>query len=110
MAFLGDDGTVSVFTEVADLARYCREAKGHRLQKLEWWAELAELDDEDFTPHEVATFDLRKPSDTGAELLEDLALFCDLDADLDLLDEPDMNRDDWDALVDEVRTCLELQD
>ena len=42
-AFLGEpDENVAVFTEVADLARYCREAKGHRLVKLEWWSELAD--------------------------------------------------------------------
>ena len=110
MAFLGDDGTVSVFTEVADLARYCREAKGHRLHKLEWWSELADLDDEDFTPHEDATYDLRKPTEGGAALVVELAEFCDLDADLDVLDGPNVDRDDWRALVDEVQTCFELQD
>ena len=110
MAFLGDDGKVSVFSEVADLARYCREAKGHRLHKLEWWDELADLDDEDFEPDEDARFDLRKPSEFGSELVVELAEFCDLDADLDVLDGPNVDRDDWRALVDEVQTCLELQD
>jgi hypothetical protein len=110
MAFLGDDGKVAVFREVADLARYCREAKGHRLHKLEWWDELAELDDEDFEPDDDARFDLRKPSEFGAELVVELAEFCDLDADLDVLDGPNVDRDDWRTLVDEVQTCLELQD
>ena len=110
MVFLGDDGNVAVFSEVADLARYCREAKGHRLHKLEWWSELAELDDEDFEPDDDARFDLRKPSEFGAELVVELAEFCDLDADLDVLDGPNIDRDDWRTLVDEVRTCLELQD
>lgn len=110
MVFLGDDGKVAVFHEVADLARYCREAKGHRLHKLEWWDELAELDDEDFEPDDDARFDLRKPTEFGAELVIDLAEFCDLDADLDVLDGPNVDRDDWRTLVGEVQTCLELQD
>ncbi|WP_375496888.1 hypothetical protein [uncultured Jatrophihabitans sp.] len=110
MAFLGSDGTVSVFHEVTDLARFCREATGHRLHKLEWWDELAELDDEDFTPDEDATFDLRKPSGPGTELVVELAEFCGLEADLDVLDGPNVDRDDWRALVDEVRTCLQPAD
>ncbi len=66
--------------------------------------------DEDFAPDDDARFDLRKPSELGAELVEELAEFCDLDADLDVLDGPNIDRDDWRTLVDEVRTCLELQD
>ncbi len=110
MAFLGSDGTVTVFSEVADLARYCRAATGHRLHKLEWWDELADLDDEDFTPDEEATFDLRKPTEAGAELVIDLAEFCGLQADLDVLDGSNVDRDDWRALVDEVQTCLQPAD
>ena len=66
-AFIGGEDTVAVFTEVADLARYCRTAKDHRLVKLEWWSELAEVeDDEVFTPALDANYDLRKPSGRGA--------------------------------------------
>ena len=64
-AFIGGEDTVAVFTEVADLARYCRTAKDHRLVKLEWWSELADVeDDEVFTPALDANYDLRKPSAT----------------------------------------------
>ena len=115
VAFIGggDDGAknVAVFTEVADLARYCRTAKGHRLVKLEWWSELAdEEDDAVFAPADDAVYDLRKPNAPGADLLRELADFCGLDADTDVLDGPSIDRDDWNELVTEVRTCLEPQD
>lgn len=120
MAFLGawspggGGENVAVFTEVADLARYCRDAKKHRLVKLEWWSELADgVDDDAFTPDETAHFDLRRPSATGADLLRQLAGFCNLDADTGILDEARpgaIDRDDWTALVDEIRTCFEVQD
>ena len=105
--FLGDEQRVVVFTEVADLARYCREAKEHRLTKLEFWSELADVEDDDeLAPAEDASFDLRKPSSTGTELLRELAVFCGLEADTDVLDGPTVDKDDWNALVAEVQTCL----
>ena len=111
VAFIGGGDTVAVFTEVADLARYCRTAKGHRLVKLEWWSELAdEEDDAVFAPAADAVYDLRKPNAPGADLLRELADFCGLDADTDVLDGPSIDRDDWTELVTEVRTCLEPQD
>jgi hypothetical protein len=111
MAFLGDSDNVAVFTEVADLARYCRTAKGHRLHKLEWWTELEDLeDDAAFEPDDESRFDLRKPSDEGAELVRQLAEFCDLEGDLDLLDGPSIDKDDWNELVIEIASCLDLQD
>ena len=58
----------------------------------------------------VRVYDLRKPSSGGAELLRDLADFCGLDADTDVLDGPTVDRDDWAELITEVRTCLELRD
>jgi hypothetical protein len=111
MAFIGGDDTVAVFTEVADLARYCRTAKGHRLVKLEWWNELADEEDDDaFTPEDDASFDLRKPSTRGAELVRQLAEFCRLDADLDVLEGSSVDKDDWTELVTEIETCFEPQD
>ncbi len=108
VAFIGGEDTVAVFTETADLARYCRTAKGHRLVKLEWWAELADEEDDDaFEPEQDATYDLRKPSTRGAVLVRDLAEFCGLDADLDILDSPSVDRDDWRELVTEVETCFQ---
>jgi len=103
--FLGDDGAVTVFTELADLAQFCRKAKEHRLVKLEWWSELADLDDDAFAPE--TSFDLRKPSSAGAELLRELAAFCDLEADTGVLDGPSVDKDDWNDLVAEIRTCLQ---
>jgi hypothetical protein len=103
--------TIAVFTEIAGLARYCRTAKDHRLVKLEWWSELADLEDDDaFLPHDDSTFDLRKPSDGGADLLRELADYCGLDADTDVLDSSSIDKDDWTALVAEVRTCLVVED
>lgn len=110
--FLGDgiasgDGSVVVFTEVADLARYCRDATEHRLVKLEWWSELADVeDDEAFAPDEDSKYDLRKPSERGAVILRALAVFCGLKADTDVLDGPNIDRDDWTELLTEVQTCL----
>jgi hypothetical protein len=110
VAFLGIGDTVSVFRDVAGLARYCRVATEHHLHRLEWWAELKEVeDDEVFTPGLDGTYDLRKPSARGIELLEELIVFCGLEADAGELD-PGMNRDDWTAVVDEVAGCFESQD
>jgi hypothetical protein len=96
-----------VFTEVADLARYCRTAKGHRLVKLEWWSELADEENDDlFAPEHDATYDLRKPSGSGAELVRELAEFCSLDADLGVLDSPSVDRDDWRDLITEIESCF----
>jgi hypothetical protein len=113
-AFIGGDDTVAVFTDVADLARYCRTAKEHRLVKLEWWGELADVeDDAAFAPEDDATYDLRKPSGPGAELLRELVEFCGLEPDTELmaiLDSPSIDRDDWRELVTEVATCFQPQD
>jgi hypothetical protein len=115
--FIGGEDTVAVFSEIADLAHYCRTAKGHRLVKLEWWTELAdEEDDEVFAPAEDATYDLRKPSTSGAELVRDLVEFCGLELDPDVLDILDSasvaasDRDDWRELVTEIETCFRPQD
>jgi hypothetical protein len=109
VAFIGGNDTVAVFRSVADLAHYCRTAKGHRLIKLEWWNELAEEeDDEAFAPE--VSYDLRKPSADGAELLRELAAFCHLEADTDVLDGPSIDRDDWRDLLAEVETCFTEED
>jgi hypothetical protein len=110
VAFLGLDGNVNVFGEVGDLAQYCRTAEEHPLVALEWWSELADVEDDDvFAPSADATFDLRKPSVAGAELLGELIAFCELEADAEDLG-ADMDRDDWRALVDEVASCFAPQD
>ncbi len=112
VAFLGNDDSVAVFTEVGDLARYCRVATDHRLRKLEWWSELGEVaDDELFTPLDEATYDLRSPSSRGAELLRELIIFCDLsEIDVSILDGDRVDKDDWRSVVDEVKGCLKPQD
>jgi len=110
-AFIGGDDTVVVFTDVASLARYCRTAKDHALTKLEWWSELADLEEDDaFAPGLDATYDLRKPSARGAELLRELVAFCNLDADTSVLDGPSVDKDDWRNLLEEVSGCLDPQD
>jgi hypothetical protein len=111
VAFIGGDDYVAVFTEVPDLARYCRTAKEHRLVKLEWWGELADEEDDDaFAPGDAARYDLRKPSTEGAELVRELAEFCRLEADLDVLEGASIDKDDWTDLVSEIRTCFQPQD
>lgn len=110
-AFIGTDDSVAVFTSVPDLAHYCRNAKEHRLVKLEWWSELAGIeDDEVFNPGLDANYDLRKPSARGADLMRELIAFCDLDIDTSVLDGPSIDRDDWRDVLDQVRGCLQLQD
>ena len=110
-AFIGGEDTVAVFTDVADLAHYCRTAEDHALQKLEWWSELAEIEDDDaFAPAPEASYDLRKPSTRGAQLLRELATFCNLELDADVLDADPVNRDDWRELLAEVQSCFEPQD
>jgi hypothetical protein len=109
--FLGPEDTVAVFSDVAGLARYCRTAEEHSLRKLEWWAQLADVEDDSvFQPALDATFDLRKPSRVGAQLVRELVAFCNLSADTSILDTPNVDRDDWNALVEQVATCLEPQD
>ena len=83
VAFLGAGDRIAVFTDVAGLARYCRVATEHHLRRLEWWEELAEVDDDEvFTPAADSSIDLRRPSADGAELIAEVAAFCDLE-DLD---------------------------
>ena len=111
VAFLGSENAIAVFTAVADLAEYCRTAKGHRLVKLEWWHELADAtDDEEFAPLDDARFDLRKPTPEAIELARELALYCGLDEDAEVLDGPRVDRDDWRALIDEIDSCLQEAD
>ncbi|MEP7019453.1 MAG: hypothetical protein ABI808_02295 [Pseudonocardiales bacterium] len=114
VVFLGVEDTVAVFSDVPGLAHYCRTAEEHELHKLEWWSELEEVEDDDvFTPGLDATYDLRRPSVAGAELLRELADFCGLEGDTALLDEDvdkNTDKDDWNSLVTEVETCLQLQD
>ncbi|MDT4973222.1 MAG: hypothetical protein QOG22_3365, partial [Pseudonocardiales bacterium] len=114
VVFVGVEDTVAVFTDVAGLAQYCRTAEEHELHKLEWWSELEEVEDDDvFTPGLDASYDLRKPSALGAELLRELADFCGLEGDTALLDEDvdkNTDKDDWNDLVAEVQSCLQLQD
>jgi hypothetical protein len=114
VVFLGVEDTVAVFTDVAGLAQYCRSAEEHELHKLEWWSELEDVEDDDvFAPGLDASYDLRKPSELGAELLRELANFCGLEADTALLDEAidkNTDKDDWNDLVAEVQTCLQVQD
>ena len=103
--------TVAVFTEVADLAHYCRTAKDHRLVKLEWWSELADVEDDAvFTPGLDANYDLRKPSGRGADLLRELIAFCHLDIDTSVLDGSSIDRDDWRDVLDEVVTSFDHDD
>lgn len=110
-AFIGGEDTVAVFTEVADLAHYCRTAKDHRLVKLEWWSELAEVEEDGvFAPGLDASYDLRKPSARGAVLMRELIAFCDLDLDASILDGTSIDRDDWRNVLDEVVGCLQPQD
>jgi len=108
--FLGSDGTIAVFADVAGLARYCRTAEEHELTRLEWWSELAdEPDDEVFTPALDASYDLRTVTARGAELLRELVDFCELDAEESDLEDP-IDPADWERIVFELETCLERQD
>jgi hypothetical protein len=110
-AFLGSEASVAVFTDTTGLARYCRVAEDHRMRKLEWWSELAEVEDDDvFEPADDASYDLRKPSERGADLLRELAAFCALDLDMSVLDGASVDKDDWRELVRDVASCLQQQD
>ncbi|MCW2529891.1 MAG: hypothetical protein JWM76_4751 [Pseudonocardiales bacterium] len=108
--FLGNDGDLIVFIEPEDLAAYCREAEEHELVKLEWWEEVRDAEDEVFIPNEDDSYDLTEPTSRTAELLRELAEFCELDYDAGFLDEPKIDRDAWDALVAELLTCLDRED
>ncbi len=108
--FLGTDGDVAVFDTVEDLAQFVREADDHSLTGVEGWSELREVEDADeFTPAEDAVYDLRKPSAEGAELVEELVDYCNLDADTSVLDGPTIDRQDWDDLLEDVVSCLKPQ-
>jgi hypothetical protein len=107
VAFIGNGDGVAVFTEIADLAEYCRTAKGHRLMKLEWWNELADVtDDQEFTPADDARFDLNKPTQDAVGLARQLGEFCGLHDDVEVLDGPRVDRDDWRALIEEIESCF----
>jgi len=113
--FLGSDGNIVVFHQVADLAEYCRTATAHELVRLEWWSELAEVDEDDvFKPPADSKFDLRVPSEKGLDLVAELLDFCTLEADLDTLgdisDARKIDRKKWNTLVAEIATCLIPED
>jgi hypothetical protein len=114
IAFIGGEDTVAVFTDVADLALYCRAAKEHRLVKLEFWSELEdEQDDAAFEPSDDTTYDLRKPTAPAVQLVRQLVDFCNLEPDAELLgvlDSASIDRDDWRELVTEVESCFQPQD
>ena len=105
--FLGTDGDLKVFAEPEDLAEYCRNAREHELVKLEWWDDVRDADDEAFVPNEDESYDLSEPTSRTADLLRELADFCELDFDAGFLDERTVDRKQWDALVDELETCLD---
>lgn len=107
VGFLGvAEDAIAVFTEVADLAQYCRNIEAP-LRGMEWWSELADVEvDADFAPDDEHRYDLRKPSRRGADLVVELASFVLLDADTDVLDGPTIDKDDWTDLITELRTCL----
>jgi hypothetical protein len=110
VTFLGSEGEVVVFTEIADLATYCRTAKGHELVKLEWWDELADTEDDDvFAPALDASYDLTAPSTRGAEVVRELVTFCDLEAEEADLDDP-IDAETWESIVAEIQTCLQVED
>lgn len=109
--FLGHDMTVSVFDSVDDLATFCRGAEDHDLVRLELWDRVRiEDDDEAFAPDADSLYDLTAPSAAGAALLSELAAYCQLDVDLDILDEDTVDADAWDALVGEVVSCFATED
>ena len=110
VAFLGTGDTVAVFHDAAGLAHYCRTAETHELHKLEWWEQLADADDDLFEPSEDSTYDLRKPSDGGADLVRELASFCRLEIGEGVLDGPSIDKTDWRELIDEVAGCMEPAD
>lgn len=102
--FLGEEGEIAVFTDPADLARYCRKAKEHALADIEGWEdEMAGASDDAFEPE--TSYDLREPGSEGAELLRELVVFCDLSADAQDLDDP-IDPDQWADIVAEVETCF----
>ena len=109
--FLGTDDTVAVFADAAGLALYCRVAEDHRLLKLEWWSQLADVEDDAvFEAGPDSSYDLRKPSERGADLVRELVGFCNLDLDLSVLDAESVDKDDWRDVVRDVASCLQQQD
>ncbi len=112
--FLGNDGEVAVVAEPEDLARYCRDAEQHELVKLEFWDNVAGLDDDAFVPDDDDSYDLTVPSVHAAKVLKELADFLELDADAqflaDVSADADIDARSWSALVAELTTCLDRQD
>ena len=95
--FLGDDNLLRVFTDLGELAEYCRSSSDHRFATLERWNELADADDEMFRPALGSTYDLNTPSASGRELLAELTEFLGLAKDAD-----------WDASVHEISENLQV--
>jgi hypothetical protein len=113
--FLGRDGNVVVFHHVVDLAEYCRNATEHDLVRLEWWSELADVEDDAvFTPSLESRYDLTVPSEKALDLVAELLDYCDLEADLDTLGDiskaSKIDPQAWNTLVAEIETCLQPED
>ncbi len=108
VTFLSHEQEVFVFTDVATLAEFCRTSKHHNLHTLEWWEELADVeDDEVFEPED--SYDLSARSTAGAEVLRELIAFIDLDIDEDDLGDP-IEPDVWNAAIDEIKLNLKPQE
>ena len=61
--------------------------------KLEWWSELADVEDDAvFTPDDADSTTCASRPAAGAELVRELAVFCGLEADTDVLDGPASTR------------------
>lgn len=108
--FLGHDVTVYVFATVPGLAEFCREADEHDLQRLELWERVKGASPRDFEPAAGDTIDLREPSDDAAEIVGELADYCELDADLGVLETRPIDPAGWRALVTELAGCFQQQD
>lgn len=104
--FLGSDLEIEVFVEPEDMAEFCRDAEEHDLVKLEFWDDVRDADDEAFVPEEDDSYDLTEPTRRAARLLEELADFCELEADAGFLREKKLDPDQWADLVTSVRSCL----
>jgi hypothetical protein len=109
--FLGGDDHIRVFTDVSDLAEYCRGGHDHELAKLEWWSELAGTDDDVFHPALDASYDLRTPSRRTSELVAEIIAFCGTGADQESEAQVDADTaaDEWAATIDRIEPYLRLE-
>ena len=109
--FLGSDMTVDVFRTAEGLALFCREETNHDLAEMVTWPDIQEASSLPVEADEEEIYDLGNPTPGTLELVRDIAEYCQLEGVVAAVGEDtDTPPADWDAVLNEVSSCLRWHD